>query len=168
MSEVYDEKIKAACNKYFQDTDWRLLKAQLRAESNFVPNAVSQVGAMGIAQFMPQTWEEVSDKMRLSAYSPTAFMPEYAIPACAFYMNSLHEQWTAKREEIDRYMLTLASYNAGLGNILKAQRLADNASDYSSIMSKLHKVTGDDNARQTREYAPKILGYWVGYCASGC
>jgi len=123
----YDLIIKNATADHLPSGfDWRLIKAQLIAESNLNETARSSVGALGIAQFMPDTWEEVKCDMGLPAHA-VCDHANYAIPGCCFYMHELWNDWQAKREWIDRYSLALASYNAGLGNILKAQKEAEGA-----------------------------------------
>jgi soluble lytic murein transglycosylase-like protein len=76
-----------------------VLAAQLMAESNFNPFAVSPAGAQGIAQFMPTT---------AAAYGLTdPFDPEAAIDAQAHLMSDLLEQFGGS------VPLALAAYNAG-------------------------------------------------------
>lgn len=76
-----------------------LLAAQLLAESNFNPFAVSPAGAQGIAQFMPGT---------AAAYGLTdPFDAAAAINAQAQLMSDLLEQFGGRIE------LALAAYNAG-------------------------------------------------------
>lgn len=78
-----------------------LLAAQLLAESNFNPFAVSPAGARGIAQFMPAT---------AVAYGlEDPFDPEKAIDAQAHLMADLLRQFGGSTE------LALAAYNAGPG-----------------------------------------------------
>ena len=80
-----------------------LLAAQLMAESNFNPYAVSAAGAEGIAQFMPATAE---------AYGlEDPFDPEQAIDAQARLMSELLEQFGGQIQ------LALAAYNAGPGAV---------------------------------------------------
>lgn len=80
-----------------------LLAAQLLAESNFNPFAVSPAGARGIAQFMPAT---------AAAYGlDDPFDPEAAIDAQARLMADLLRQFDGSAE------LALAAYNAGPGAI---------------------------------------------------
>ncbi len=75
-----------------------LLAAQLMAESNFNPFAVSPAGAVGIAQFMPDT---------AAAYGLVdPFDPEEAIDAQAHLMSDLIRQLGSSQ-------LALAAYNAG-------------------------------------------------------
>jgi len=75
-----------------------LLAAQLYAESNFNPFAVSPMGARGIAQFMPAT---------ARAYGlRNAFDPAQAIEAQARLMRDLMRQFAS-------VPLALAAYNAG-------------------------------------------------------
>jgi soluble lytic murein transglycosylase-like protein len=75
-----------------------LLAAQLYAESNFNPLAISGAGAQGIAQFMPGT----AAAMGLA----DPFDTERAIDAQAHLMRDLLRQFPA-------VPLALAAYNAG-------------------------------------------------------
>jgi len=76
-----------------------LLAAQLMAESNFNPFAVSPAGAEGIAQFIPST---------AAAYGlADPFDPEAAIEAQAHLMSDLLRQLGGSPQ------LALAAYNAG-------------------------------------------------------
>jgi hypothetical protein len=79
-----------------------LIAAQLYAESNFNPNAVSPAGARGIAQFMPGT---------ARAYGlSNPFDARAAINAQAHHMRDLLRQFGS-------IPLALAAYNAGPGAV---------------------------------------------------
>ena len=54
----------------------------------------------------------------------------------------------------------MASYNAGLGHILKAQKLSGDKPAYADIIRYLQDITGPKNSKETKEYVRKILGYW--------
>ena len=137
---------------------WEVLKAQYIQESGLRPDVDSPVGAAGIAQFMPGTWADVSKRMGLPA-DATAYMPRYAIDAGAGYMARLRRNWSSPRPERDRHSLALASYNAGLGNILAAQRQAGGALASCPILSALPRVTGR-HAAETQGYVRRIWRYW--------
>ena len=95
-----------------------LLAAQLQAESDFNPDSVSNVGAMGIAQFMPGTWAIMGrDVDRNGRASP--FDPADAIDAQVRFMCDLLR--SAQRSGIpgDTLELALAGYNAGWGAVQK-------------------------------------------------
>jgi len=159
VEDKYDDLIKEASKDVI---DWRLIKAQIWAESNFNPNAVSQAGAEGLAQFMPKTWKQMVKDLKFDKNAkPTD--PKYAIPACVYYMNKLNNKWVSERETIDRYMLALASYNAGFGNVLKAQRESGMRVEYGKIIKELPKITGTTNAKQTQDYVLKILRKYIEY-----
>lgn len=161
FQDKFDPIIKSATSDHLPaNFDWRLIKAQLIAESNLNELAKSSVGALGIAQFMPNTWDEIKSDMGLPAHAACDHA-QFAVPGCCHYMHQLWDDWTAKREFIDRYCLALASYNAGTGNILKAQQRANNANDYATIIKQLYKVTGESNAKQTTDYVQRILSIWL-------
>jgi membrane-bound lytic murein transglycosylase F len=147
--------MRAAAEDFLPQWHWLWFKAQLIAESALDPAAVSNVGAQGIAQFMPPTWRDVRAALRFPE-TATPFDPAYAIKGAAWYLGLLRRQWRSPRSEDDRRRLVQASYNAGLGNLVKAQKRAGGATAYAPIAERLHEVTGADNARQTRDYVERI------------
>lgn len=157
MSSVYDARIRAATDKYLPGVDWRLLKAQYMAESKLDPSAVSPAGARGIAQFMPDTWGEMVSELGYQNADP--HNPTMSIDAGAYYMAELINGWTSPRPDIDRHCLAMASYNCGFGNMLKAQKLANNANDYASIIRARPGVKKVKAAEPTA-YVKRILRYY--------
>lgn len=152
--DKYDRQIKGAVANYWPDYPfWRDWKAQLYQESRLDPAAVSPVGAAGLAQMMPGTWADLTREMRLGAVSPHA---EIAIDAGAFYMAKLRTVWRAARPPPQRQPLAQASYNAGAGNIIAAQRHCGGARMWPDIAPCLDRVTGIRNAGETRTYVERI------------
>jgi soluble lytic murein transglycosylase-like protein len=96
-----------------------LLAAQLDAESGWNPNAVSPVGAQGLAQFMPGTWVgEGVDGDGDGIRDP--FNPADAIASQASFMCKLLAAVSTDRNLAeDPIDLALAAYNAGLGAVQK-------------------------------------------------
>lgn len=136
---------------------WRLLKAQYWQESRLRPDARSPVGAEGIAQFMPATWSEILRAMGRELVDRRLATP--SIEAGAFYMARLRRNWSSPRPWQDRHLLALASYNAGIGHILAAQRACGMAVLYEPIMACLPQITGR-HAAETQGYAPAIWRWW--------
>jgi soluble lytic murein transglycosylase-like protein len=163
FTDRYDQLIEDATAVFLPfGYDWKMLKAQYIAESGLDCTAASGVGAKGIAQFMPGTWTDVRKSMKLPIGNICD--PEDGIKTGAFYMNYLLGQWKSDRTTHDRRCLALASYNAGLGNLLKAQKLSGGKADYPSIIACLPKVTGKDNAKQTSDYVVRIMDFHEKLC----
>ena len=161
----YATQIKAACEQYAPWLDPMYAQAQLWQESNWKPFAASPAGAHGIAQFMDATWDEVVSDLDFS-YGTMPEDTDYAIPAYAYYMNKLWQQWTAPRTPEDRRRLAMAAYNTGMGNMLKAQQLTKDdtgrrLNDYASIAAQLIHVTGEAGSAETLDYIVKIEGYYL-------
>ena len=152
---IYDDLIKKYHAQYNLPFDWTLLKAQLIQESCLDPNAISPVGAKGLAQFMPGTWDDYLVKCSLP-HNTSRTCADASIKCCAAYMRDLIANWSSPRSEVDRYNLALASYNAGLGNLLKAQKIVKGVNDYQTIISALKFVTSNENALQTTTYVVRI------------
>lgn len=121
--DAYDDLIKEAAATY--GLNEHLIRAVMRAESAFNPMVVSPAGAQGLMQIMPELSEEfgVTDP----------FDPRQNILAGARYLRQLLD---ANRGNL---RLTLASYNAGPGNVAKYK--------------------GIPPFRETREYVKRITGY---------
>jgi membrane-bound lytic murein transglycosylase F len=104
------------------DWDWRLLAAQVAQESRFDPTARSWVGAQGLLQLMPRTARE------LGVRDPTD--PEENVGGGVRYLAWLSGLWEKEIEDPEqRLKFILASYNAGRGHVLDAQRLAEKYGD---------------------------------------
>ncbi|WP_229678085.1 transglycosylase SLT domain-containing protein, partial [Caldovatus sediminis] len=92
----YDPEIRRAVQRWWPDyPDWVAWKAQLYQESRLRPDAVSPVGAAGLAQFMPRTWADIVRELRL----PPGASPhqDVAIHAGAYYMAKLRRGWSTPR-----------------------------------------------------------------------
>lgn len=97
---------------------WQLLTAMAWKESRFDSTAVSHMGASGIMQFMPRT----ATRFGLD----TALSVSDHIHAAKRYITRLDTIWMRAVPDRDqRLRFVLASYNAGVGHIIDAQRLAE-------------------------------------------
>ena len=99
----FDEHINSTAVWY--GVDPLLIKAMIKVESNFNPQALSPKGAMGIMQLMPETAKKngVSD----------AFDPQDNIEGGIRYFNKLMIMFN------NRLTLALAGYNAGENAVIK-------------------------------------------------
>jgi membrane-bound lytic murein transglycosylase F len=130
--------------------------AQMYQESGGRADVCSAVGACGLAQFMPKTWEDMQSQFGWSK-SISRFEPKYAIEAGVRYQGQQRRAWGAEgRTWTQRNELGQASYNAGLGNILKAQQRCNGARLVEGVLECLPQVTGEDNAKETRGYIINI------------
>jgi soluble lytic murein transglycosylase-like protein len=100
---AYDHIIREAAKLY--KVDAALIRSVVQAESAFNPLALSRVGAMGLMQLMPSTADA------LDVDNP--FDPRQNIMAGTRLLKDL---LTRHKGNV---ALTLASYNAGLGNVRK-------------------------------------------------
>jgi membrane-bound lytic murein transglycosylase F len=118
----YDDTFRKYSKRYFgPGFDWRHFKAQGLAESNLDPKAQSWVGARGIMQLMPSTYNEVRSKNPTMEHIDD---PEWNIAAGIYYDRKLWRLWESDSVESDRLPFMFASYNAGRLTILRAQDTA--------------------------------------------
>ncbi|MDR3262647.1 MAG: transglycosylase SLT domain-containing protein [Tannerella sp.] len=99
--------------------DWRLLASISYQESHFEPTIVAWSGAEGIMGIMPATSEYLG-------FQPEDMKdPEKCIQAGIACLSRFGQSFTDVTDSLERIKLTLASYNAGLGHVADAQRLAE-------------------------------------------
>lgn len=138
------------------------LIAQAVQESRFNPNAISPAGAVGIAQFMSptarQVGEELKSKLALFKDGFDRENPIQSIWAQTYYMNKLFNVWNKGRTSDERIKLAFASYNAGTGNILEAQKKSGDKKFWDNIKIYLPLVTGE-NSKETIGYVDYIFKY---------
>jgi soluble lytic murein transglycosylase-like protein len=155
-----------------------LLLAQIKQESAFDEGAISPVGAMGLAQFMPGTWE-------VWGTGGDPFNPDHSIKAQVRYMEDLYSRFGEIPDLIERYKFALASYNAGRGHVNKALAEAREAcnlpysygvwqsegaksgrwQEWWYASSYLHLITGK-HALETLQYVSKIFNYTLSYLSN--
>jgi membrane-bound lytic murein transglycosylase F len=99
--------------------DWVLVMAVIKQESKFDHEAVSHRGAYGLMQIMPITQMELVDKLGVSETAT----PRNNIKAGIYHLRKLSDAFRGAPKD-DRIRLMLAAYNAGIGRIQDAQRIA--------------------------------------------
>jgi soluble lytic murein transglycosylase-like protein len=101
--EKYDPVIWRAAETY--KVDYALVKAVIKAESNFNPTAVSRKGAKGLMQLMPGTAGDLG--------VTDSFQPEDNIHGGVRYLRYLLDLFNGDLK------LALAAYNAGENAVLR-------------------------------------------------
>lgn len=153
-------KVNEAAAKYGQDP--ALMLAQLEDESGINPDpGPSKAGALGMAQFMPDTWRTISNEYDIDGNGDgkeNIMTPEDAIMAQNAYNYKIQKFLKEKNIEVS-VDNQLASYNAGEWAVY----------DYAKGTNKSnknpnHKVTGGvPPFGETQRYIVKIKAFYKKY-----
>ena len=121
ISQRYDPAFRKYSKRYFGAAfDWRYFKAQGFAESGLKADATSWVGARGVMQLMPSTYQQIaSHRPEFGAID----QPDWNIAAGILHDRDLWQLWQPI-PEAERYHFMFASYNAGEGTIGRALAMA--------------------------------------------
>lgn len=111
---------------------------------------------------MPATWRDWEKRNGWVGASP--HIAKYCIIGAAQMMADLRRFFKAAPFP-DRQRLAQGGYNAGPGNIRKAQRLCGNAQAWATVASCLPKITGKHSA-ETITYVDRIAR-WRAMMESG-
>lgn len=109
-------------------------------ESNLHCNAQSWCGAMGLWQFMPYTGRDYNMQINYSVDERKSIYISTQ-KACEFFASSY--------KQFGDWLLAIASYNCGPGNVMRAIKLAGGAKDFWKIKPYLPK--------ETQNYVPKFI-----------
>ncbi len=122
LESQYSPLIEKIAEEY--KVDPKVIKAMVRQESSFNPNAVSKCGAKGLMQLMPGTAKDMGVQ--------NVFDPEQNIRGGVKYLASLLKRYNGD------YRKAVAAYNGGMGNIDKK------GINFCSETSNYHrKILGD-------------------------
>jgi soluble lytic murein transglycosylase-like protein len=116
-----DSAIEQAAARH--NVDPNLVRAVVKVESNFNPNAVSRKGAMGLMQLMPSTARQ------LRVRNP--FDPEQNVDAGVRHLKQLLESYGGD------IRLTLAAYNAGAGAVARSSGVPH----YAETQNYVRRIT---------------------------
>lgn len=113
----YDQYFRQAADSL--GYDWTLLAAIAFTESRFDSTAISNVGARGVMQVMPLTYRgfNIPDSLHEDSYTN--------IMAATMLLRSLEQGFQNISDREERLKFVLASYNAGVGHVNDAIRLAN-------------------------------------------
>lgn len=158
--------------------DWRLMSAIAYSESRFIENLKSSQGAKGIMQIRPVVARHFN--LPVDSINDT----ETNIRLAGMLLTELGDmlRLPASTPVEDRLSIILASYNAGIGHVLDARRLARaeganpnswrDVSHYLKLKAdpayyerevvKSGKFTGSG---QTLHYVHEVMGKYKHYCS---
>lgn len=118
----YDPWFRKYAKRYFGiGFDWRWFKAQGVAESELNPRALSPVGARGLMQVMPATFNLLKAHRSILV---SIDAPESNIAAGILYDRDLWRLWEPAVPLAECPRFTFGSYNAGDGTISRAAGIA--------------------------------------------
>ena len=158
--------------------DWRLMSAIAYSESRFIENLVSKQGAKGIMQIRPVVARHFN--VPIESISDTETNKRLA----GMLLSELDDmlRMPSSTPEQDRLSIILASYNAGIGHVLDARRLARsegaNPNSWAVVSHYLQlKATPDyyqkelvkcgkfSGSGQTLSYVSQVMRKYNQYCA---
>jgi membrane-bound lytic murein transglycosylase F len=99
--------------------DWQLLAAISYQESHFDPYAVSWVGAEGLMGVMPNT----ARALGVTPYELTD--PNVCVRTGVECLRRFRQGFSSITDPTEKMKFTLGAYNAGIGHVYDAQRLAE-------------------------------------------
>jgi membrane-bound lytic murein transglycosylase MltF len=159
--ERYDETIeiiKRYADEY--EFDWLIIAAQAYQESRFDQSKHSPAGAIGVMQLLPTT---AADK---AVGIPDISNLENNIHAGVKYMHWLRETYYSDEAiaPLDRVLFSFAAYNAGPGNMKRAQRRAkrlgfDPNRWFGNVEIGMYRAVSGEPA----SYVRNIYKYYVTY-----
>jgi soluble lytic murein transglycosylase len=115
----YVHEIRASSALYRLDP--AVTAALIRNESRFHPDALSQAGAVGLMQVMPETGAWIAERISLDTYSPE----HLADPALNILLGTWYLRYLLDRFE---YLeVALMAYNAGPSNAARWEGQLDRA-----------------------------------------
>ena len=136
----YDEFVEMYTEQHGLEKSFVL--AVIKCESGFDPNAVSRVGARGLMQLMPETFQWLQSKTKETLPDDALFQPETAVRYGCLMLEILLRQFPDPHTAV-------CAYHAGMGNVenwLRDPRYSDDGITLKAVPFPT-----------TERYADKVL-----------
>ena len=137
---MYADYVTAASKEF--GVEEALIYAVIYCESDFDPEAVSSVGAMGLMQMMPATFEEMQRYLGEKYDTDALFEAQISIRYGTYYLSRMYERF-------GDWEIALAAYNAGPTTVSKWLQNEDYCQD-----GKLIHIPYSE----TDKYVTKVMG----------
>ncbi len=124
LKSLYPVKFESTVEKYSEkyNVDKTLILAVIKTESSFDPFAVSDVGAMGLMQIMPDTHEWLSGKLGQDEDVSVLFEEDAGIEYGTYLLRILID-------EFHNIETAIAAYHAGIGRVSEWLKNEEYSSD---------------------------------------
>lgn len=172
----YDTIFRNCADSVF---DWKLLAAVAYSESRFKDSLVSDMGATGLMQIVPRTYDRMLRRMELP--DTIERTNELDVRVAVFLMHEIGAKFPFVTDENEKLNFILASYNSGTGHVLDAARYAHKHGMDRTLWSDVSKVlrlmdqdyvytdsvcrNGYFNAAPTLRYVRFVQNKYKEYCS---
>ncbi len=149
MFQTYSEKYSV---------DYLLMAAQGYQESQLNQSARSHVGAIGVMQIMPATGKDlnVGD---ISLVEPNI---HGGVKYFRFMMDEFYKD--EPMDEVNKGLMTLASYNAGPGRMRQLRRETEKRGLNPNVwFGNVERIVSERIGRETVQYVGNIYKYYIAY-----
>ncbi|HEU4688882.1 MAG TPA: transglycosylase SLT domain-containing protein, partial [Vicinamibacterales bacterium] len=138
--------------------DYLLMAAQGYQESQLNQSARSHVGAIGVMQIMPATGKDlnVGD---ISLVEPNI---HGGVKYFRFMMDEFYKD--EPMDEVNKGLMTLASYNAGPGRMRQLRRETEKRGLNPNVwFGNVERIVSERIGRETVQYVGNIYKYYIAY-----
>jgi soluble lytic murein transglycosylase len=126
---------------------WTMIHAIARQESQFDRQIVSHAGARGLMQLMPGTARQTAPVAGLN-YDPAAlYETSYNVRLGSTYFGQMMDRYGGS------YVLAVAAYNAGPGNVDRWLRTIGDPRSGTDVMAWIERIP----LSETRDYVQRVL-----------
>lgn len=144
---AYEDEVERWCREF--SVDPALVYSVIKVESNFNPDARSDVGAIGLMQIIEDSFEWVAWQLKKSDLSfEDMYAPEYSVMFGTYMIGFLYDRYGSVE-------LAAAAYHAGIGTV-------DGWIESGEIDPE-NVSTDDIPGSSTRHYAKKIVKAYKKY-----
>lgn len=144
----YKDLVTQYCAEH--NVDPFLVTALMRVESRFRPHVVSEKGARGLMQVMPDTGRWVAQELGMDGFDPEMLHdPRINLRIGTWYLASLEREFGGDK------VIVLAAYNAGRGNVRKWLDTAR----WTGRIEEIDRIPFPE----TRDYVRKVLRFYETY-----